>query len=61
MNNAVDKELKEIDNRGIWEIIDEKNIPINHRCIKNKWIFKMKKWDFSSKTCGIWLQSSPRN
>jgi hypothetical protein len=28
---------------GVWEIIDENNIPINRRCIKNKWIFKVKR------------------
>jgi hypothetical protein len=28
--------------KGVWEIIDEKDIPINRRCIKNKWIFKVK-------------------
>jgi hypothetical protein len=32
-----------MEKRGIWEIIDEKDIPIDHRCIKNKWIFKMKR------------------
>jgi hypothetical protein len=29
--------------RGVWEIIDEKDVPNDRRCIKNKWIFKMKK------------------
>jgi hypothetical protein len=29
--------------RGVWEIIDEKDILINRRYIKNKWIFKMKR------------------
>jgi hypothetical protein len=42
-NSAIDKDLKEMEKRGVWEIIDEKNIPINHRCIKNKWIFKVKR------------------
>jgi hypothetical protein len=32
-----------MEKRGVWEIIDEKNIPINRRCIKNKWIFKVKR------------------
>jgi hypothetical protein len=40
---VIDKELKEIEKRGVWEIIYEKNIPINRRCIKNKWIFKVKR------------------
>jgi rRNA pseudouridine-1189 N-methylase Emg1 (Nep1/Mra1 family) len=33
--NTINKELKEMDKRGVWEIIDEKDIPINCRCIKN--------------------------
>jgi hypothetical protein len=40
---AIDKELKEMEKRGVWKIIDEKNIPINRQCIKNKWIFKLKR------------------
>jgi hypothetical protein len=41
--SAINKELKEMDKRGVWTIIDEKDIPINRRCIKNKWIFKVKR------------------
>jgi hypothetical protein len=40
---VTDKELKEMEKRGVWEIIDEKDIPINHQCIKSKWIFKVKR------------------
>jgi hypothetical protein len=32
-----------MEKRGVWEIIDDKIIPINCRCIKNKWIFKVKR------------------
>jgi hypothetical protein len=41
--NAINKDLKEMEKRGVWEIIDEKNILINRRCIKNKWIFQVKR------------------
>jgi hypothetical protein len=41
--NPIDKELKEMKKRGVWEIIDEKDIPIYCRCIKNKWIFQVKR------------------
>jgi hypothetical protein len=41
--SAIGKELKEMEKRGFWEIIDEKDIPINRRCIKNKMIFKVKR------------------
>jgi hypothetical protein len=29
--------------RGVWEIIDEKDVPNDRRCIKNKWSFKVKR------------------
>jgi hypothetical protein len=32
-----------MEKRSVWKIIDEKYIPINCRCIKNKWIFKVKR------------------
>jgi hypothetical protein len=41
--SAISKELKEMEKRGVWEIIDEKDIPINRQCIKNIWIFKVKR------------------
>jgi hypothetical protein len=33
-----------MEKRGVWEIIDEKDIPTNHQCIKNIWIFKVKRY-----------------
>jgi hypothetical protein len=41
--DAMDKELKEIAKSGVWEVNDKKIIPINCRCIKNKWIIKQKR------------------
>jgi hypothetical protein len=32
-----------MEKRDVWEIIDETDIPINCRFIKNKWIFKVKR------------------
>jgi hypothetical protein len=32
-----------MEKRGVWEITDEREIPTNHRCIKNKWIFEVKR------------------
>jgi Reverse transcriptase (RNA-dependent DNA polymerase)/gag-polypeptide of LTR copia-type/Zinc knuckle len=40
---AINKELKEMSKRGVWEVIDEKDVPNDRRCIKNKWIFKVKR------------------
>jgi hypothetical protein len=34
--NAIKKLLKEMEKRGVWEIIDKNNIPINRQSIKNK-------------------------
>ena len=40
---AIDKELSEMTKRGVWQVIDDKDIPSDRRCIKNKWIFKVKR------------------
>jgi Reverse transcriptase (RNA-dependent DNA polymerase) len=40
---AIDKEMNEMTKRGVWEVIDEQNVPNDRRCIKNKWIFKVKR------------------
>jgi hypothetical protein len=40
---AIEKELNEMTKRGVWEVIDEKDVPNDQRCIKNKWIFKVKR------------------
>jgi hypothetical protein len=37
------KRVKTNGEKGSWEIIDEKDIPINCLCIKNKWISKVKR------------------
>jgi Reverse transcriptase (RNA-dependent DNA polymerase) len=29
--------------RGVWEVIDEQNVPSDRRCIKNKWIIKVER------------------
>jgi hypothetical protein len=39
---GIDKEINEMTKRGVWEVIDEKEIPSDKQCIKNKWIFMMK-------------------
>jgi hypothetical protein len=40
---VIDKELEEVTKRGVWKIIDEKDISSDRRCIKNKWILKIKR------------------
>jgi hypothetical protein len=40
--NAINKELNKMEKKGVWEIIDEKDIPIIRRCIENIWIPKVK-------------------
>jgi hypothetical protein len=39
---AINKEMKEMAKTDVWEAIDDKEMPINRECIKNKWIFKVK-------------------
>jgi phage-related tail protein len=36
---AIDKEFNKMTKRGVWEVIDEQNVPNDRRCIKNTWIF----------------------
>jgi hypothetical protein len=43
----MDHKLKEMEKICVWEIIDEKDIPIDCWCIKNKRIFKVKRNIFS--------------
>jgi hypothetical protein len=43
LKEAIDKELNEMTKRGAWKVIDEKDIPKDRQCIKNKWIFKIKR------------------
>ena len=40
MKEAIDKELNEMTKRGVWELIDENNIPSDQQCINNSWDFK---------------------
>jgi hypothetical protein len=40
---AINKELKELAKRGLWRVINEKNIPLNRWSIRNKWVFKVKR------------------
>jgi hypothetical protein len=40
---AIEKELNKMTKRGVWEVIDEKDVPNDRLCIKNKWIFKAKR------------------
>jgi predicted transcriptional regulator len=39
----IEKELIEMTKRGVWEIIDEKDVHNDGHCIKNKWISKVKR------------------
>jgi hypothetical protein len=39
---AINKQLNEMKNKGVWEVIDSNDITNDRRCIKCKWIFKVK-------------------
>ncbi len=41
--NTIQKEFYDIKKRGVWEIIKKKGIPADCRCVKRKWIFKIKR------------------
>jgi hypothetical protein len=40
---AMDKELNEMTKRGVWEVINEKDVPNDGCCIENMWIFNVKR------------------
>ncbi|KAL7460372.1 hypothetical protein ACHAXS_000826 [Conticribra weissflogii] len=41
--NAIKKEFHDMNKRGVWKIIKKSEIPANRRCVKCKWIFKIKR------------------
>ena len=40
---AIRKELKDMKARNVWAKIKRSTVPKNRRCVKNKWVFKIKK------------------
>jgi hypothetical protein len=40
---AINKELKEMNKKEVWEVIKKEDMPKNRRMIKSKWIFKIKR------------------
>jgi len=40
---AINKGFKDMNDRNIWTIIKKSNMPPERRCVKNKWIFKIKR------------------
>ena len=40
---AIRKEFRDMINRGVWREIDRNKMPGNRRCVKCKWVFKIKR------------------
>ena len=40
---AIRKEINSMIDKGVWRMVDRKNIPNNRRLIGNKWVFKIKR------------------
>jgi len=40
--NAIRKEFAYMNRRGVWRVIDRKSTTPGRRCVKHKWIFKVK-------------------
>ena len=40
---AIKKELRDMIKRGVWRQIKRRDVPYNRRCVKNKWVFKIKR------------------
>ena len=43
MARAIDKEFKDMTNRKVWTKIQRQKIPAGRRCVKQKWVFKIKR------------------
>ncbi|KAL7460169.1 hypothetical protein ACHAXS_000631, partial [Conticribra weissflogii] len=41
--NAIKKEFHDMNKRGVWKIIKKSKIPADHRCVKCRWIFEIKR------------------
>ena len=41
--SAINKEFKEMDVRGVWKKISKSEMPAGRRCVKSKWVFKIKR------------------
>jgi hypothetical protein len=40
---AIQRELKEMEDKGVYKKIEKSELPSNCVCVKNKWIFKIKR------------------
>ena len=40
---AIRKELRDMRHRGVWRVVKRRDMPQGRRCVKNKWIFKIKR------------------
>ena len=41
--DAINKELNDMKNRNVWTLIPRTQIPRDRRCVKSKWVFKVKR------------------
>jgi Reverse transcriptase (RNA-dependent DNA polymerase) len=39
---AIHKEFKEMNLHGVWKKVNKEEMPVGHRCVKSKWVFKVK-------------------
>jgi hypothetical protein len=56
------KELKEVFDNNVYEVVKKSELPNGWTCINNKWVLKMKlNGFFSSAVGGLWFQSGTRS
>ena len=41
--DAIHKEFKDMNNRGVWKHVKKADVPTGRRCVKNKWVFTVKR------------------
>jgi len=40
---AINKEFQDMNSRKVWKVIDRKDMPKDRRCVKCKWVLKIKR------------------
>jgi Reverse transcriptase (RNA-dependent DNA polymerase) len=40
---AIHKEFKDINLCGVWKKVSKEEMPVGRRCVKSKWVFKVKR------------------
>jgi Reverse transcriptase (RNA-dependent DNA polymerase) len=60
LREAIQRELKEMEDKGVYKKIEKSELPDNCVCVKNKWIFKVKRNGiFRAQLVACWCSQVP--